>query len=263
LNAEDELEGLVSQAGGKSTEFHVLRAKERLKAIGQRISSDEERLELIRVSTEEQVAAQRDELRWLEAILESQRTRLRSLMLRASGDGLVEEMLVERGSIVGGGVALARIALSDRLKAELQVYVSEGSEIEPGQAVSLESESAIVSGRVDEVVLAAGEKLLHVSVTLDENPRIPEGGSHKLHAMIQLEALDNVVSVELPAYAASNEWSSVFRLLSDGNSAERIKVRFGRGSVDRIEVLSGLEVGDRIIVSDVSGFDDLDLIEID
>ncbi len=263
LNAEDELEGLVSQAGGKSTEFQVLRAKEKLKAIGQRIASDEERLELIRVSTEEQVAAQRDELRWLEAILESQRTRLRSLMLRAAGDGLVEEMLVQRGSLVGGGVALARIALSDRLKAELQVYVSGGSEIEPGQAVSLESESAIVSGHVDEVLLAAGEKLLHVSVTLDENPRIPEGGSHKLHAMIQLETLDNVVSVELPSYAASNEWSSVFRLLPDGKSAERIKVRFGRGSVDRIEVLSGLGVGDRIIVSDVSEFDDLDLIEID
>ena len=262
LNAEDELEGLMSRAGGKSTEFNVLRAKERLKAIGKRISADEERLELIRVSTEEQVAAQRDELRWLESILESERTRLRSLTLRAAGDGFVEERMVEPGSIVAGGVALARIALSDRLKAELKVYVSEGSEIEPGQIVSLESESAIVSGRVDVVVLAPDEKLLHVSVALDENPHIPEGGSHKVHAMIQLGTLDNVISVDRPAFAASNEWSSVFRILPDGRSAERVKVSFGRGSADRIEVLSGLDIGDRIIVSDVSEFDDLDLIEI-
>ena len=262
LLAEDELEQFVALADGKSDEFSVLRAKERLLTIATRLSADEERLELITASTEEQMAAQRDELRWLESILESERAMLRSLTLRASGDGIVEELFVKSGGRVAGGTALVRIALSDRLKAKLEVYASEGSEIEPGQAVTLESETAIVSGRVARVAPDRGKKVLDISVTLDENPRIPENGSHKVHAMIQLETLDDAIFVERPAYAASNESSSVFRISEDGTHAERTKVRFGRGSADRIEVLSGLEIGDRIIVSDVSEFDDLDFIEI-
>lgn len=262
LNAEDELEDWVSRAGGKSTEFNVLRAKERLVALGKRLSSDEERLKLISESTDQQMAAQRDELRWLESILESERTRLRSLTLRAGGDGLVEDLMVAPGDFAAGGTELARIALSDRLKAELHVYESEGSEIESGQSVSLESESVIVSGRVEEAVPDRETGLLHVSVTLDENPQISKADSPKVHAMIQLGTLDNVLSVERPAYAASNEWSTVFRILEDETGAERVKVRFGRGSADRIEVLSGIAIGDRIIVSDVSEFDGLSFIEI-
>lgn len=263
LHAEDELEELVSRVGGsKSGEFNVIRAKERLKALAKRLSADEERLELISGSTEAQMAAQRDELRWLESILESERMRLRSLTLRAAGDGLVEELLVEPGSRVAGGAVLARIALSDRMKAELEVYASEGSEVEPGQAVSLESESVIVSGRVDKVTDSSDGKLIHVSVSLDENPHVSDSSSQKVHAKIQLGTLDDVIFVERPAFAASNEWSSVFRVLEDGMSAERIKVRFGRGSTDRIEVLSGLEIGDRIVVSDVSDFDGLYFFEI-
>lgn len=262
LLAEDELEELMSLADGKSDEFSVLRARERLRTIATRLAADEERLELISTSTEQQMAAQRDELRWLESILESERARLRSLTLRASGDGVVEELVVESGSLVPGGATLVRVALSDRLKAELEVYASEGSEIEPGQPVTLESETAIVSGRVAAVMVGRDKKILDVSVTLDENPRIPKDGSNKVSAMIELETLADAVFVERPAYAASNEWSSVFRISEDGMRAGRVKIRFGRGSAARIEVLSGLEIGDRIIVSDVSEFDGLDIIEI-
>lgn len=262
LLVEDELEEKVSRGRGKEIESEVRRAQERLKALARRLSADEERLELIRASIEAQMSAQRDELRWLESILESERARLRSLTLRAAGDGLVEELLVESGSRVAGGATLARVALSDRLKAEVEIYASEGAEVEPGLPVSLRSETAVVSGRVTNVEAAHGKKLLAVTVELDDNPQIPEASSHEVRAVIQLGMLDDAVSVDRPAYVASNESATVFRLSEDGLSAKRIKVRFGRGSTDRIEVASGLDIGDVIIVSDVSEFDDLNVIEI-
>jgi multidrug efflux pump subunit AcrA (membrane-fusion protein) len=81
--------------------------------------------------------------------------------------------------------------------------------------------------------------------------------------MIHVGTLADVLSVDRPAYAAAGEPGTVFRVSPDGSVAERVKVKFGRGSVDRIEVLYGLEAGDRIVVSDVSGFDDLDSFEIE
>lgn len=263
LHAEDELEELRSGSVGKVREIELRRAKERVEALERRLGSDEERLALITSSTEQQMAAQREELRWVESILESERARQRSLTLRAAGDGVVEQVLVEPGSHVSGGEVVAQVALSDRLKAEIKVYEKEAAEIVAGQPVSLKAATDAVSGSVVSLAPVPGKPIVSVTVALDQNPRIPADGDHDAEAMIHVGTLADVLSVERPAYAAASEPGTVFRVSADGTTAQRVKVKFGRGSVDRIEVLSGLEVGDRIIVSDVSGFDDLDSFEIE
>jgi multidrug efflux pump subunit AcrA (membrane-fusion protein) len=263
LHAEDELEELRSRSPGKVREIEIRRAKERVEALERRLGSDEERLALITSSTEQQMAAQRDELRWVESILEAERARQRSLTLRAAGDGAVEQVLVEPGSRVAGGEVVARVALSDRLKAEIKVSESEAAEIVVGQPVSLKAATDALSGTVAEIGPVPGKALVAVTVALDQNPRIPVDGDHDAEAMIHVGTLADVLSVDRPAYAAAGEPGTVFRVSLDGSVAERVKVKFGRGSVDRIEVLYGLEAGDRIVVSDVSGFDDLDSFEIE
>jgi HlyD family secretion protein len=40
------------------------------------------------------------------------------------------------------------------------------------------------------------------------------------------------------------------------------KVKFGRSSVNTIEVLDGLQVGDKVILSDMSSYDNADRIHL-
>jgi HlyD family secretion protein len=54
----------------------------------------------------------------------------------------------------------------------------------------------------------------------------------------------------------------IFKLNGDGKSATRIQVKFGRGSVNSIEVLAGLKDGDRIILSDMAQVGDTDRIRL-
>ena len=54
----------------------------------------------------------------------------------------------------------------------------------------------------------------------------------------------------------------IFKLSPDGNSAERTQVVFGKSSVSEIQVISGLSVGDRIILSDTSQYDDNDRLRL-
>ena len=42
----------------------------------------------------------------------------------------------------------------------------------------------------------------------------------------------------------------------------RVKVKFGRASVNTIQILSGLEPGDKVIVSDTSAFKGYDRITL-
>ena len=263
LAAEDEVEEMLSRGPGQVREIEMRRAHERLDALAAMLEADEERLELITSTTEQQLAARREELRWVEQILESERGRQRALTLRAGGDGIVERILVQPGTRVQGGEPLAEITLTDRMKAVVKVYASEADEVAPGQEVEIESAGGRVTGRVSAIDRSRGDKLATVTVALEENPPVPPDADEEIEARIQLGTLENVTSVERPVYATANGWTTVFRVGADSSSAERVKVRLGRGSVDRIEVLSGLEPGDRIVVSDISGFDDVDCFEIE
>ena len=67
--------------------------------------------------------------------------------------------------------------------------------------------------------------------------------------------------VSLPAFAQDGATVGVFRLTGDGE-AVRTPVHFGRSSVNTIEILSGLNAGDQVILSDTSAYDSHDRIRL-
>jgi HlyD family secretion protein len=48
----------------------------------------------------------------------------------------------------------------------------------------------------------------------------------------------------------------------EGKYANKVKVGFGRSSVNTIEVKDGLQVGDKVILSDMSAYDSYDRIRL-
>jgi HlyD family secretion protein len=54
----------------------------------------------------------------------------------------------------------------------------------------------------------------------------------------------------------------LFRMINDGREAERVQVKFGRSSVNTIEVVSGLREGDEIVLSDMSTYDAFDKVRL-
>jgi hypothetical protein len=61
---------------------------------------------------------------------------------------------------------------------------------------------------------------------------------------------------------SARHFSRLFKLVKDGTEAERVNVKLGRSSVNAIEVLDGLKEGDKIILSDMSAYDDADRIHL-
>jgi multidrug efflux pump subunit AcrA (membrane-fusion protein) len=75
--------------------------------------------------------------------------------------------------------------------------------------------------------------------------------------------LEDVLYVGRPVHANSSGTLGLFRLSPDGKEAVRVPVRLGRSSVSTIEILSGLEAGDSVILSDMSPWDAHDRVQID
>ena len=80
---------------------------------------------------------------------------------------------------------------------------------------------------------------------------------------IQLERLDDILFVGRPVFGQEDSIVSLFRLEADGTHATRTRVGLGRASVNAIEVLEGLDPGDRVVLSDMSTWDQFDRVRID
>lgn len=93
---------------------------------------------------------------------------------------------------------------------------------------------------------------------------LPSGArvGDKADAKIHLGEIRDVYYVGRAAHVDANTTMSIFKVIDSGERAQRIVVRFGRASVNTIEVLDGLKEGDRILLADMSAWDHLDQISL-
>jgi len=75
--------------------------------------------------------------------------------------------------------------------------------------------------------------------------------------------LNDVLYVGRPAFGNEDSTISLFKLSPDGKTANRVPVKVGRASVNAIQVLSGLNEGDTVILSDMSRWDQVDRIRLE
>ncbi len=80
---------------------------------------------------------------------------------------------------------------------------------------------------------------------------------------IEIERIADTLSVGRPPTGGPESTISLFKLSADGSEAVRTKVRLGRGSALRVEVIEGLVPGDRVILSDMSNWDAVDRIRLE
>jgi len=157
---------------------------------------------------------------------------------------------------------LARVAEPTRLEAEIRVPATRARDVRPGLSVSVDTRNGLVDGIVARVDPSVREGTVTVEVRLDGE--LPAGARPDLavDGTIEIENLQDVLYVGRPVQSQEDATVGLYRLEPDGNHASRVQVRLGRSSVDTIEVLSGLEQGDRVILSDTSRWDDHDRIKL-
>jgi HlyD family secretion protein len=257
-NEELSKEGLQSKI---TTQISRVEADE----LGNRHRIEQERLKIRGESAEAQLAAERARVAQRRALYELRRNQLEALKVRAGIAGILQVVPVEVGQRVAVGTNLARVAAPGRLKAELRIPETQAKDLEVGLKAVIDTRNGEVEGRVARVDPAAqnGTVLVDVSFT---GP-LPKGARPDLSVdgTIELERLEDVLYVGRPAFGQEHSTVSLFKLTGPPEApdgAERVQVKFGRSSVNTIEILEGLKQGDRVILSDMSAWDGRDRLRI-
>jgi HlyD family secretion protein len=120
----------------------------------------------------------------------------------------------------------------------------------------------VVKGVVSRKDPAAANGTVTVDVTFIE--ALPRGAVPELSVdgTIQLERLENILYVQRPALGQEQSTVGLFRIVNASGDAQRVQVKLGRGSVNAIEVKSGLEEHDRVVLSDMSSWDAYDTVRL-
>jgi HlyD family secretion protein len=184
------------------------------------------------------------------------------LKVRAGLDGMLQLVPVEVGQQVAPGTNLARVANPSRLKAEIKIAETQAKDIQLGQKAEVDTRNGIVQGRVARIDPSVQNGTRTVDVTL--TGALPKGAVPDLSVdgTIELERLNDVLFMGRPAFGQDQSEVGLFKIDADGVNAERVKVKLGRSSVNTIEVLTGLKVGDQVILSDMSAYDAYDRIRL-
>jgi beta-lactamase regulating signal transducer with metallopeptidase domain len=103
-----------------------------------------------------------------------------------------------------------------------------------------------------------------MNVDIEMDATLPAGTKMEepVDGIITVGGLNNVLYVGRPVFAPANSKVLLFKLEPDGHSAKKVPVQFGVTSVNLIEVKSGLQLGDKVIVSDMAKYDGLSMISL-
>ena len=209
------------------------------------------RLKKIRDNIRVQLAVKSSRVTQLARALDRARTQTADLNVVAGISGIVQAINVEVGQQVQPGSPIGRIARQDQLYAELKVPAREATQVQAGQKVIVDTRNGTVNGVVSRVDPGVTDGTVVVDVEL--HGELPAGARPQMQVegIVYISQLPQTLYVGKPSYVKNDAAIAVYKLDPAGRYATRTTIKAGKVSLNHMQVLNGLQAGDRIITSEI------------
>jgi HlyD family secretion protein len=272
LKYEAEQAGFVAEADEKLMKDglvpNLTARQSRAKAtdLQGRVEIEQERLQIAGESAKAQAAAADAELEKARALLALKKRQVAALEVRAGIDGVLQQIgdtqMLQVGQRITPSATLAKIVQPTRLKAEIKIAETQAKDVLIGQVALIDTRNGIINGHVVRVDPAVVNGTVTVDVKLDGE--LPRGARPDLSVdgTVELERLEDAIYVGRPVQGQPDSTIGLFKLVDGGAGAVRVQVKLGRTSVSTVEIIQGLQVGDHVILSDMSAWDGHDRVKL-
>jgi HlyD family secretion protein len=255
MNDELAKDKLISDIQRRQTELDAQQLAVRNEIAKEQLASRAE-------SARAQLAVQQATVDQAKAVLQLKVRQQDELKVRAGLSGILQQVEVQEGQQVNPGANLVRVADPSRLKAEIKIAETQARDIQVGQRAEVDTRVGIVAGKVMRIDPSVQNGTRTVDVSLDGE--LPRGAVPDLSVdgNIELERLPDVLFMGRPAFGQEQSTISLFKVDGDGSGASRVQVKLGKSSVNAMEILAGLNVGETVILSDMSQWDAFDRVSL-
>jgi multidrug efflux pump subunit AcrA (membrane-fusion protein) len=228
----------------------------------QRIEVSRTRMEQLSAVHREAITIKMELVKQQQGKADAARTRVDSLTVRASFDGVLQRLPVELGQVVPAGQEIALIGSNAELVALIRVPQSLARQVSMGQKAVVDVRTDRVDGTVTRVEPRVEENTVLVEIALSGD--LPEGtiAEQSVDAQITTDTLEKTHFIRRPANVRPDTEVVLYRFDPDSSSAQKITLSLGKESGRYIEIVDGAEEGERIIISDMSNYE-ISKIKID
>ena len=253
-------EKLFNEGIGSDHIRNLSRVKEEQLAI--RVQLEGERTRITADSSRARLAAQQAKIDQQKALHQLKKGQLDALHVRAGINGVLQLVPVEVGQHITPGTNLARVADPKKLKAEIKIAETQAKDVAIGQKATIDTRNGVVNGHVSRIDPSVVNGTVTVDVAITDP--LPNGARPDLSVdgTVELENLKDVLFVGRPVHGQADSTIGIFKIIEDGSEAVRVTVKLGRSSVNTIEIVQGLKIGDKVILSDMSAWDNFDRVRL-
>jgi HlyD family secretion protein len=179
------------------------------------------------------------------------------LSIRATVNGVVGNLLVQTRALVGKNAPLMTLVDLSAYEAELRVAESYANDLSIGMAVEMQISGQTVMGTLSAISPEVTSREVTTRVRFDQPDTSGIRQNQQLSARILLENKSNVLKVRRGSFLQAGGFVA-YKL--EGNVATKVEIQTGASSMREIEILSGLNADDQIIISNYDEFIDTDAV---
>lgn len=211
-------------------------------------------------STSETVRNLQDAVITSEAAVKDAEVQLSYTEIRAPFDGVIARRMVNAGDFANPGQPLLEVEGLSEFEVEAAIPESLATALKPGAPLSCEVAGLLFVGTLKEISSAADTATRSVGVKLAVPPGVGVRSGQFTRISVPGPALPMLL-VPASAVAVSGQMERVF-VVGENNRATLRLVKVAAGSGDRLEVLSGLSAGDRVVLAPPVGLRDGNPVEV-
>jgi multidrug efflux pump subunit AcrA (membrane-fusion protein) len=247
LKAETSLveQGIVSTLNYQRSRLDEQQLRQQLAIAKQRA----EQLEAVHTESEN---VQLEQIKQQQGVVAMAQTQLANLSVAAGIDGVLQRLPVELGQSVNPGQEIALIGSVDSLIAIIQVPQNQVDDIRLAQLAHVDTRRGVVKARVVRISPVVVNNTVEVELSLPKE--LPENVRPQLtvDANIEVAQLKDVTYIERPANVKPHSVRDLYQVNSQQQSAHLVDIKFGREAGRFIEILSGAQLDQQLIISDLT-----------
>ena len=195
-----------------------------------------------------------------KSLAETRRT-LEDAQIRSPRKAILTYVNNEIGSQIGQGAKVAIVSDLSPFKIEGEIADTYGDRIAAGSKAVIKIGSEKLDGTVSDVTPLSKNGVISFTVQLEEDNHKRLRSGLKTDVYVMNAVKDDVLRIANSSYYVGKGEYELF--VVNGNQLLKRKVQLGDSNFEYVEVVSGLQEGDQVIVSDMNAYKDKNKLKIE
>ena len=195
-----------------------------------------------------------------KSLAETRRT-LEDAQIRSPRKAILTYVTNEIGSQIGQGAKVAIVSDLSHFKIEGEIADTYGDRIAAGSKAVIKIGSEKLDGTVSDVTPLSKNGVISFTVQLEEDNHKRLRSGLKTDVYVMNAVKDDVLRIANSSYYVGKGEYELF--VVNGNQLLKRKVQLGDSNFEYVEVVSGLQEGDQVIVSDMNAYKDKNKLKIE